>query len=207
MRRRHAEETRRRLAQAAQQLFLTRGYAGTTIEAIARKAGVAAQTVYAAFGSKRGLLRELMDRATFGPPYQDLVSHALATEDPTARLRLAARIARQIHDSWRGEIELLRGAGVVAPELAALEREREDRRFEAQKPMIGYLAETGRLRRDLDESEARDILWALTGRELYRHLVVERRWSADRYEAWLADHLVSALLRPQERDCPPRRAG
>ncbi len=194
MRERQAEETRRRIAEAARRLFLARGYAGTTIEAVARKAGVAGQTVYAVFASKRGLLAELMDRATFGPAYQELVRQALATEDPLARLRYAARIARQVHDSWRGEIDLLRGAGVVAPELAALEREREGRRFEAQKPVIDYLARTERLRSDLDVSKARDILWTLTGRELYRNLVVQRSWSSDRYEGWLAALLVSALV-------------
>jgi AcrR family transcriptional regulator len=197
MRQRQAEETRRRIAEAAHRLFVTRGYAGTTIQAVARKAGVAVQTVYAVFASKRGLLTDLMDRATFGPAYQKLVSQALATEDPVARLRIAARIARQVHDSWRGEIELLRGAGVVAPELAALERERESRRFEAQKPVIDHLAETERLRRDLEVSEARDVLWALTGRELYRNLVAQRSWSSDRYESWLGDLLVSALVMPR----------
>jgi AcrR family transcriptional regulator len=194
MRQRQAEETRRRIVEAARRLFLTKGYEDTTIWAVARATGVATQTVYAGFDSKRGLLSEIMDRATFGPTYQELVSQALAAEDPVARLKLAARIARQVHDSWRGEIELLRGAGVVAPELAALEREREDRRFEAQKPMIEYLAQRGRLRQGLDVPKARDILWALTGRELYRNLVVERAWSSARYEAWLADLLVSALL-------------
>jgi AcrR family transcriptional regulator len=197
MRQRQAEETRRRIAEAARRLFVMRGYAGTTIEAVARKAGVAVQTVYAVFASKRGLLTELMDRATFGPAYQKLVNQAVATEDPVARLRIAARIARQVHDSWRGEIELLRGAGVVAPELAALERERENRRFEAQKPVIDHLAQTGRLRRGLKVSEARDVLWALTGREFYRNLVVQRGWSSDHYEDWLGDLLVSALVMPR----------
>jgi AcrR family transcriptional regulator len=195
IRQRQAEETRRRIAEAARRLFVKRGYAGTTIDAVARRAGVAPQTVYAVFASKRGLLAEIMDRATFGPAYQELVQQALATRDPSARVRFAARIARQVHDSWRGEIDLLRGAGVVAPELAALEREREGRRFEAQRPVIDYLVETGRVRRDLDFSKARDILWALTGRELYRNLVVERGWSSDRYEDWLADLLVSALVK------------
>jgi len=197
IRQRQAEETRRRIAEAARRLLLTKGYAGTTIEAVARKAGVAPQTVYAVFHSKRGILTDLMDRATFGPAYRDLVEQALNTEEPSARLRFAARIARQVHDSYRAELDLLRGAGVVAPELAALEREREHRRFEAQKPMIDYLVQAGRLRPDLNAARAREILWALTGRELYRMLVVERDWDSDRYEEWLADLLVSALINPR----------
>src|SRR6516225_3855415 len=162
IRQRQAEETRRRIAEAARRLLLTKGYAGTTIEAVARKAGVAPQTVYAVFHSKRGILTDLMDRATFGPAYRDLVEQALNTEEPSA-----------------------------------LERERERRRFEAQKPMIDYLVQAGRLRPDLNAARAREILWALTGRELYRMLVVERDWDSDRYEEWLADLLVSALINPR----------
>ena len=63
--------------------------------------------------------------------------------------------------------------------------------------MIDYLAQAGRLRPGVDAARAREILWALTGRELYTMLVVERDWGPDRYEEWLADLLVSALLKPR----------
>jgi hypothetical protein len=80
--------------------------------------------------------------------------------------------------------------------LAALEREGECGRFEAQAALVAYLAESGRLRPDLDVAAARDILWTLTGRDLYRMLVQERGWSSDRYENWLAGLVTAALLAP-----------
>lgn len=194
VRREQADNTRARIADAAHRLVTTKGYAGMTVDALAKKAGVAPQTVYAVFGSKRGVLTELMDRATFGPEYQELVATALQTTQPGARLRYAARIARQTHDAQSATQDVLRGAGVVAPELSALERDRESRRYDAQKALIEYLPEHGYLRRDVPASAARDILWTLTSRDIYRMLVNERGWSSDQYETWLGDQLVTGLL-------------
>ena len=193
VRQQQAESTRGRIADAANRLLTTKGYAGMTVDALAEKAGVAPQTVYAVFGSKRGVLAELMHRATFGPEYQELVATALDTLQPGARLRHAARIARQMHDGERATQDLLRGVG-VPPELSAVERDREARRYDAQQPMIEYLAGNGYLRRDVPAAAARDILWTLTGRDVYRMLVGERGWSSDQYESWLGDQLVAGLL-------------
>jgi hypothetical protein len=46
----------------------------------------------------------------------------------------------------------------------------------------------------LDEKEARDLFWTLTARDIYRMLVIERKWSSDRYEKWLSEAIVSALV-------------
>jgi AcrR family transcriptional regulator len=199
-RQQQAAATRRRIADAARQLYIAKGYAGTTIQEIARAAGVAPQTVYAVFGSKRGILTEIVDRATFGPGYEQVVELAQEAQEPAARLRLVARISRTVVDSLRAELDLLGSAGVVAPELAELVRERESRRLQRQAGMAEYLADAGALRPGLDATVARDILWALTGQELYRLLVLERGWDSDRYERWLADLLISALLAPERSD-------
>jgi AcrR family transcriptional regulator len=151
VRQKQADETRARIATAARQLILEKGYEAATMEAIAREAGVATPTVYVVFGSKRRILTELVDRAAFGPVYQDLVGEVMDLADPIARLRMAPRIARQIYDAERSELDLLR------------------------------------LRSGLDEKEARDLLWTLTGRDIYRMLVIERKWSSERHEKWLSD--------------------
>ena len=165
-----------------------------TIEAIARRAQVSAQSVYAIFKSKTGILTELLDQSTFGPDYDDAVRRALSADDAEARLRLAAPIARQIHDAQSATFDLLRGAGMVAPELAKLELQRESLRYERQERMIMSLRAAGRLRPELNDATARDIFWALTGRDVYRMLVRERDWSSQKYQDWLADILVSSLL-------------
>ena len=193
-RQRQAHETRRRIVEVTRQLLEAEGYAGMTVEAVARRAEVAVQTVYAVFGSKTGILAELLNQTTFGPDYEDTVRQTLEEEDPETRLRQAARIARQIHDAQREGFDLLRGAGVVAPELARLEQERESIRYEREEAMIASLRDAKRLRPGLSYRAARDILWTLTGSDVYRMLVHERGWGSQKYQDWLADTLVRSLL-------------
>ncbi len=193
-RQRQAHETRGRIVEATRQLLAAEGYAGMTVEAVARRAEVSVQTVYAVFGSKTGILAELLNQTTFGADYENTVRQILEEKDPEQRLRGAARIARQIHDAQRAGFELLRGAGVVAPELARLEQERERIRYEREEAMILSLREAKRLRPGLSYRAARDILWTLTGSDVYRMLVRERAWSSQKYQDWLADTLVRSLL-------------
>jgi len=197
VRQRQAGDTRLRIVEATRQLLQSEGYAGMTVEGIAQRAEVSAQSIYAIFKSKTGILTELLDQSTFGPDYEDAVQKALSARDPETRLRLAAPIARQIHDAQSATFDLLRGAGVVAPELAKLERQRERLRYERQERMITSLRDTRRLRPALDYTTARDIFWMLTGRDVYRMLVRERGWSSQKYEGWLADTLVHSLLIPE----------
>src|SRR6185312_16043357 len=90
VRRRQAGDTRRRIVEATRQLMASEGYAGMTIEAIARRAEVSAQSVYAIFKSKTGILTEVLDQSTFGPDYDDAVREALNASAPETRLRVAA---------------------------------------------------------------------------------------------------------------------
>jgi AcrR family transcriptional regulator len=195
MRQRQAEETKHRIVAASRKLLKSKGYSGMTIEAIAKKAEVAVPTVYAVFGSKTGILAELMDEATFGPDYEQLVREALKTEEPHKRLLFAARIARTVHDAASSTFDLMSGAGVVAPELAELEKKREAHRYAAQESVIEVLVQSGHLRPGVDTQAARDILWALTGRALYRMLVRERGWTSQKYQDWLGEALCQSLLR------------
>jgi AcrR family transcriptional regulator len=194
VRQRQADETRTRIAEAGRKLILAQGYRAATMETIAKEAGVATPTVYAVFGSKRAILTELIERAAFNVTYQELVSQAMALMEPVARLRMAPRIARQIYDAERSEIQLLREAGVVMSELVAVEREKECGRYDAQGPSIALLVESGLLAPGLTEKEARDIFWSLTSRDIYRMLVIERKWTSSGYEKWLSDALVSVLV-------------
>jgi AcrR family transcriptional regulator len=189
-----AEQTRRRIEDAARRLFLGKGVEATTIQAIARKAGVATPTVYSIFKSKRGIVEGLIERAAFTPAYSALVREALESDDPHARMHYVARIARGIFDSLRSQSEWMRGASAIAPGLM---REKEQMRFERQSVMVDYLVRKEALRTGLKAAAARDILWTLTGSEIYRNLVVDRGWSSQRYEDWLGDLLVAALLKPK----------
>jgi AcrR family transcriptional regulator len=191
-RQQQAEQTRERILEAARRAISSKGFADATFEAIATEAGVAVPTVYAAFGSKIGIMQALMGRAAFSSDYGNLVREANKSDDPATRLRFAAKIARGIFDALRSEAEVLRGATAIAPEFI---REREKIRYERQAGLVKLLEGENALRAGLSASTARDILWTLTSYDIHRRLVVERKWNADEYEKWLGDTLVATLLK------------
>jgi len=195
-RQRQAEETRQRILSAARELLASRGYAGTTLESIAEAAEVSPKTVSAVFGSKRAILAEVVNPNAFDTHVQQLLGELRATPDSGRRVSLVVQITRQVYESLVLELELLRTAGGVAPELADLARHIEVRRRQNQARLVAYLHEQGTLRHGLSPEEATDVLWALTSYDLYRMLVVEQRWPPDRYEMWLAHLLIQNLLQP-----------
>jgi AcrR family transcriptional regulator len=191
---RQAAETRRRIVGAARRLLRHEGFSGMTIDAIAEKANVSVPTVYAIFKSKTGILTALLDESMFGSDYEQIVEYAQSATDSETRLRRATAVARQIRSAQSAAFELMRGAGVVAPELAKLERQRERLRYDRVETVITSLRNSGKLRPGLNHEKARDIFWMLTGGDVYRMLVSERRWTPEQYESWLADSLVKLLL-------------
>jgi AcrR family transcriptional regulator len=191
-----AAETKNRILDAARALIQKNGFQDTTIEAIAEHAGVAVPTVYAVFGSKKAILHALMERAVFSTGYENLLREAGRDENPNTRLRVASKLSRQIYDALQNEAELLRGAVAAAPDFV---REKENLRYSRQSGMIRWLESKGALRQNLSTNSALDILWTLTSRDVYRMLVIERRWSSDEYEKWLGDTLASALIEPAKK--------
>jgi AcrR family transcriptional regulator len=189
-----AADTRNRILDGARTLIQKHGFQETTIEAIAEHAGVAVPTVYAVFGSKKAILHALMERAVFSTGYENLLREAGKDENPNTRLRVAAKLSRQIYDALQNEAELLRGAAAAAPDFV---REKENLRYSRQSGMIRWLETKGALRKNLSAAAALDVLWTLTARDVYRMLVIERRWSSDEYEKWLGDTLVNALVEPK----------
>ena len=194
VRQRQAEDTRQRIIAAARSLFESSGYAATTLEAIAELADVSPKTLGAVFGSKRALLAEVINPEAFSTQVWQLIEEVRATEDPSRRLALVAQITRQAYEPLVRELELLRTACAVAPELVDLARQVETRRRQNQARLIASLRERGVLVPFLSLEEAADIVWALTSYDLYRRLVVEQGWSPKRYETWLAQLLTQQLL-------------
>src|SRR6478735_5690169 len=61
-----ARQTRNRMLGSARELFITDGYGSTTMERIARDAGVAVQTLYYTFRTKGQLLCEVVEATAAG---------------------------------------------------------------------------------------------------------------------------------------------
>jgi AcrR family transcriptional regulator len=189
-----AAQTRSRILIAAKNLFESEGFECVTIEKIAHIAIVSIPTVYSLFQSKRGILRALMDEVFPKDHFDALVEKSKEAPSPKERLLYSAKIARQIYDAERAQMEIFRGATVLAPEFKELEKEREMRRYARQEITIKAMAKEKSLSKNFNINQARDILWAFTGRDMYRMLVIEQGWTSEEYEKWLAQLLATILI-------------
>ena len=206
-RQQQAEETRRAILAAARRLFTAHGYAATTLPAIAREAGVSAPTVTAAFGTKLAILDALIRVEVRGdetstplaarPRWQAM----LREPHPIRQLILNAANLRHIHERTTDIFEIVRGAASAEPEIAALRGSLNAQRLEDKRLLAQSLASKQALRPGLTVAQATDLLWALGSADVYRMLVVDRGWSAEQYEQWLAASLVHSLL---GQDLDPR---
>lgn len=189
-----AAQTKDQILEAAKQLFLTVGFECVTIAQIAKLAHVSMPTIYAVFKSKRGVLQALIDNALPPKDLDVLVEGATKSESLKQRLVMTAKLSRRMYDAERDLMELLRGASVLAPEFKELEQEREKRRYDRQGESVKKMVEEQSLTKNLTLEKARDILWAMTGRDLYRMFVIERGWTSDAYEEWLSQTLEVFLM-------------
>ncbi len=195
-----AVATRRAILDAARQLFAERGYAATNIAAIAERAGVAVDTVYAAGGRKPALLRELVETAISGTdvavPALERDSVARIRAAPTAREKLGiyAGAVSEIGERMAPVHRALAEAAVGDPGCAALRAEIDARRATNMRLLAADLRATGELRADLTDDEVADIVWSMNAAEYRALLVGARRWSAERFGSWLADAWVRLLL-------------
>ena len=195
-----ARATRRRMREAALRLFREQGYAATPMQAIADEAGVAVQTLYFTFGTKRALLSEILDIAIAGDeePVATLdrphIQALLDDPDPVAQLRGQARVTRTVYQRLAPALEVVRGAATADPDLAALWERSIQQRATVMERFIAALAAKTALRDGMDQATAVDIALALQSPELIMFLTGQRGWSPEKYEQWLANALISELL-------------
>ena len=194
-RRENAAETRRRILASARKLFIGSGYGATTIDAIARLSGVAAQTVYAGFGSKRGVLFALLDEIVVDADMAGLEKAIKAAAGDAPR-QLRERIAFNVRlfDGAIDLVTIVRTISGVEADSRAMWEEGEARRYRTQREMVEEWARTGSLAPGLTVEQATDRLWALTGPDVYRLFVVERGWRSEDFRGWLVDTLEPQLL-------------
>ena len=184
--------TKERIVAAARTLMADRGWAGTTIDAIAEAAGVATATVYAAFGNKLAIVTGMREAMLRDSKIPELMAQAAAEPDAPRRLLLWAKLIRQQMETSYDVISIHRQAAQADPDFAAEYRKILDNRARTLATFIDELADS--LGPGMDPRTATDLLWAYSNEELYRELVAERGWSHDRYERWLAHTLVAELI-------------
>jgi AcrR family transcriptional regulator len=197
-----AQETRRRILQAALELFVQDGYGATNLQDVAARAGVAVQTIYFVFSNKRTLLKELVDVTIAGD------DEAVATMDrPWFTDSLAADTAQAMLDAYVAGTtsvlervapinRVLEAAAASDPEVAALWPSDVDPRYVVHQRAADTLVAKPGARADVSAQEAADLLFGLLSPELYLLFVRERGWPIERWKRWVGQTLSSQLCSP-----------
>ncbi len=200
-RREQARQTREVILAAAQRLFLSDGFAPTTIAAIAEQARVSVDTVYKTFGGKPGLVRAICEQALAGDqtiPAEARSDALQASEhDPRAIICGWGKLTTEIAPRVVPILLLVRAAAAADPEMAGLQSELDAQRLERMTRNARNLAAANHLRENLTPKLAGEIMWTYSSPELYELLVLTRGWPLERYGAFIADAMIAALLPPE----------
>ncbi|HEY3670613.1 MAG TPA: helix-turn-helix domain-containing protein [Acidimicrobiia bacterium] len=188
------------MTDAARTLFLERGYAATTVEAISKAADVPPATLYRLFASKLGILKVLLDTSIAGD--DEPVAVAARPEvaplfdepDPVALLAGFAGVTTAINERTNDVHRVLLGAASSDPAAGELLTEVRQQRDRGQHQIVRALVRRKQLQRGLKARAAEDRVHALMSPEVYRLLVVDRGWSPGQYRIWLATTLAQQLL-------------
>jgi AcrR family transcriptional regulator len=192
LRARQAADTRSQVLAAAAALFVESGWSGTTVVAIATRAGVAVETVYSGFGSKKQLLRAVVDFAVVGdaepvPLVEREVFATLAAGDRDERVRagldMLVDIQERVARLWRTAME----AAASDPEIDGWRAQwDEGRRLDTRRSLELIV------QRELDDVQV-DLFWAIFSHEVYGMLVLDRGLSRAQYAERMRT-AVTALL-------------
>jgi TetR/AcrR family transcriptional regulator, regulator of autoinduction and epiphytic fitness len=191
--------TRAAIVEAAARRFSEHGYVATTIDAIAREAGVAPQTVYAAFGNKREILTALMRSRVAGDEEgtpleaRAWIRAAREQDDPREILRLIARGGTRLYIRASPVWAVMREAAAADPRLAHYWAQAMEERLANARTIVGILPADA-LKPGLTYDDAAEIFWAVASPAVYELLVEGRGWTPQRFERWIAQALADLLL-------------
>ena len=197
-----AAETRRRILDAALDLFVANGYGATNLQEVADRAGVAIQTIYFVFGNKRKLLKELVDVTIAGddepiptmdrPWFRD----AIASETADALLRAHVRGTSAVLHRVAAITDMVATAAASDAEIAQLWPDGEQPRLQVHMAAAEALVAKPGARADITAETVADILFALLSPGLYLLFVRERGWPSEQWEQWTYDTLRAQLCTP-----------
>ncbi|WP_033337847.1 TetR/AcrR family transcriptional regulator [Catenuloplanes japonicus] len=189
-----AAATRAAILDAARELFLTDGYAATTLPRIARAAGIAVPTVYTSLGAKAEILAALIEPITTAPTVRDSLDAIAHTGDPAEVLAIVGEGIRQTHEQHRDAIFGLFPQARSEPAAAAVHARILHAYQEALGTVADHLETLGALRPGLTRDDAATLLWFHFGDGAWKALCQDCGWPFDRARDWLVGQAKAALL-------------
>jgi AcrR family transcriptional regulator len=200
LREEQARATKRAIVAAATGLFVETGYAATTIDAVAVRAGVSRRTVFVSVGGKAALLRQAWDWAIAGDDepvamaQRPVVVEMQREKDPRVALRRWAGMATAVSGRVAPLFRALVAAADADDEVAQLLAVIEGQRLTGARMFVRWLTEHGGLRRGVTPEQAAEICWIQMDPSIYRRLVIERGWTEGRFRRYLERVIDAAIL-------------
>lgn len=191
-RQRSAAATRQAILDAAEELFVTTGYAATTVAAIAARADVALNTVYGSVGSKADVVLGLIGRGKADPLIASTLAEVEQCNRPEDAVGVLAHGVCQSFAKLLPIVSVMYGTA-ADPTIAKAVEETEAAYLENLNPLVKLLSQNGWLRPELSEADALDILWFYLGPAPLRSLA-SKGWSWEKIETWIATQTRGALL-------------
>jgi AcrR family transcriptional regulator len=198
-RRAGAEATRDRVLAAARELFLSQGYAGTSVVEIAARAEVSVDTVYAAVGRKPRLLLTVVDmvlaESTRPEPAErrDYVVEVRAAPDARTKITTYAAALGRLMPTVAPLLLALRDAGLADPDCRATWEHVTERRAANMLLLAADLRGTGEVRDDWTDQQVADFVWSTNGPEWFTAWQ-SRGLSPQAYAAILAEVWERTLI-------------
>lgn len=133
------DEGTERVLEAARELLDDGGSEPFSLDAVARRAGVARMTVYNRFGSKAGLLEALFDSIAQRGEFARMPD-VFREPDPVAALDAFVALFGRFWTAKRGAHKKLSAAAASDPELNAAIAARNERRRHATRELVRRLS-------------------------------------------------------------------
>jgi AcrR family transcriptional regulator len=179
---------------------MTQGYAGTTMDAIAREADVATITVYSVFSTKPKVVEAAIQAAVSGPEAPTPVLEqarpraVLADQDQRRQIKGFAAGIGGIMQRVAPLFEAMRIGADADSLIASLRRDLLAQRLDGMRTVAAAVMRNGPLRNGMSLEDAAETIWALSSPDLHQLLTVQLGWDQARYVAWLDEILAVALL-------------
>jgi AcrR family transcriptional regulator len=183
--------TEQRIIAAASELFVAEGYVPTTLEAVAKAAGVGARTVYVRFGTKAALLKRVVDVAIVGDTEpvavlgRDWMQAALTAPTAAERIAASAAAGRQIMARAGALFAVAQQAAAVEPLIAGFWQQGREHSRHDQAVFWTKMADDGLLDPAIDLEWLIDTCAILAAAETYLLTTQLTGWDLDAYQDWL----------------------
>jgi AcrR family transcriptional regulator len=194
-----AAATRRAVLLAARHLFVTRGYADTTVADVARRAKVSVDTLYASVGRKPQLLLAVHDMVLGGADepvvaeQREYVKAVRAAVGARAKLTTYAESLGRVFPTTVPLADSLRVAAQGDPDCRKVWDGLNQRRADNMLLLARDLRSTGELRADLGDEDVAHLIWTTNSPEFYL-LTTARGRTPEHYVAVVTDLWTRTLL-------------